>query len=62
MGFHGTGFKPIGETLGWYNKPVPHFLIVSGISYLFIMAVCAIGAALPVAASVKSSPAEALKE
>lgn len=62
MGFYGTGFKPIGETLGWYNKPVPHFLIVSGISYLFIMAVCAIGAALPVAASVKSSPAEALKE
>ncbi|MBR5149987.1 MAG: FtsX-like permease family protein [Bacteroidaceae bacterium] len=62
MGFHGTGFKPIGETLGWYNKPVPHFLIVSGISYLFIMAVCAIGAALPVAASVKSSPADALKE
>ena len=62
IGFHGNGFKPIGETLAWYNKPVPHFLIVSGISYLFIMAVCAVGASLPVAASVKSSPADALKE
>ena len=62
IGFHGNGFKPIGETLAWYNKPVPHFVIVSTISYLLVTIISIIGAAIPVAATVKKEPVEALRE
>ena len=62
IGFHGYGMKPIGETLAWRNKPVPHFLIVSMISYLLVTIISIIGAAIPVAATVKKEPVEALRE
>ena len=59
--FNGN-IKPIGETLAWRNKPVPHFLIVSTISYLLVTIISIIGAAIPVAATVKKEPVEALRE
>lgn len=62
IGFHGYGMKPIGETLAWRNKPVPHFMIVSGITYLLVTIISIIGAAIPVAATVKKEPVEALRE
>ena len=54
--------KPIGETLAWRNKPVPHFLIVSIISYLLVTIISIIGTAIPVASTVKKEPVEALRE
>ena len=62
IGFHGYGMKPIGETLAWRNKPVPHFLIVSMISYLLVTIISIIGTAIPVASTVKKEPVEALRE
>ena len=54
--------KPIGETLAWRNKPVPHFIIVSIISYLLVTIISIIGTAIPVASTVKKEPVEALRE
>lgn len=54
--------KPISETIAWCNKPVPHFLIVSGITYLLVTIISIIGAAIPVATTVKKEPVEALRE
>ena len=62
IGFHGYGMKPIGETLAWRNKPVPHFVIVSMISYLLVTIISIVGAAIPVASTVKKEPVEALRE
>ncbi|MBQ7362640.1 MAG: ABC transporter permease [Bacteroidaceae bacterium] len=55
-------YKPIGETALWCNKPVPHFIIVSAISYVLITITCIIGAAIPVAVTIKREPVEALRE
>ena len=55
-------FKPISETLAWRNKPVPHFIIVSIISYLLVTIISIIGAVIPVASTVKKQPVEALRE
>ena len=55
-------FKPIGETLAWRNKPVPHFIIVSAISYFIVIVASIIGAAIPVTATVKKKPVETLRE
>ncbi len=54
--------KPISETLAWHNKPVPHFIIVSIISYLLVTFISIIGAAIPVASTVKKQPVEAMRE
>ena len=61
IGFY-VGFKPISETLAWHNKPVPHFVIVSVITYLLVTIISIVGAAIPVAATVKKEPVEALRE
>ncbi|MBQ5664155.1 MAG: ABC transporter permease [Bacteroidaceae bacterium] len=62
IGFHGNGMKPISETIAWHNKPVPHFMIVSMISYLLVTIISIVGAAIPVASTVKKEPVEALRE
>ena len=62
VGFHGYGMKPISETLAWRNKPVPHFVIVSMISYLLVTIISIVGAAIPVASTVKKEPVESLRE
>ncbi|MBR2606505.1 MAG: ABC transporter permease [Bacteroidaceae bacterium] len=54
--------KPIGETLAWRNKPVPHFIIVSAISYFIVVVASIVGAAIPVASTVKKEPVESLRE
>ncbi len=55
-------FKPISETLAWRNKPVPHFMIVTTISYFIVVVASIAGAAIPVASTVKKEPVEALRE
>ena len=54
--------KPISETIAWRNKPVPHFIIVSAISYFIVVVASIVGAAIPVASTVRKEPVEALKE
>ena len=54
--------KPISETIAWRNKPVPHFIIVSAISYFIVVVASIVGAAIPVASTVKKEPVEALRE
>ena len=54
--------KPISETIAWRNKPVPHFIIVSAISYFIVVVASIVGAAIPVAATVKKEAVEALRE
>ena len=53
---------PISATAAWRNRPVPHFLIVSVISYLFIAAISIVGAIIPTFATVRKSPADALRD
>ena len=55
-------FKPIGETAAWRNQPVPHFLIVTIVSYIIVFVTSAVGASIPVAKIVKNEPVEALRE
>ncbi|MBR5849143.1 MAG: ABC transporter permease, partial [Bacteroidaceae bacterium] len=54
--------KPISETIAWRNKPVPHFIIVSAISYFIVVVASIVGAAIPVASTVRKEPVEALRE
>ena len=53
---------PISATAAWRNRPVPHFIIVSVISYLFIAAISIVGAIIPTFATVRKSPADALRD
>ena len=53
---------PISATAAWRNKPVPHFAIVTAISYLLISTICIIGAAVPTLATLKRNIADALRE
>ena len=54
--------KPISETIAWRNKPVPHFIIVSAISYFIVVVASIVGAAIPVASTVRKEAVEALRE
>lgn len=45
-----------------HNQPIAHFLIVSGITYLFMLAVAAIGIVIPTRKTVKIELSEALRE
>lgn len=53
---------PISATAAWRNRPIPHFIIVSVISYLFIAAISIVGAIIPTFATVRKSPADALRD
>lgn len=55
-------FKPIGETAMWYTDTLPHFAIVTAISYLLISTICIVGAVVPTQATMKKNVADALRE
>ena len=52
---------PISATAAWRNKPVPHFIIVTAISYLFILAISVVGAIVPTISNIRR-PADALRD
>ena len=45
-----------------HNQPVTHFVIVSLVTYLFMLFVAAIGIVIPTQRIVKIEPSEALRE
>ena len=46
----------------WWTESIPHFLMVSLITYLLLLAVAVIGTAIPVSRATKVLPADALRD
>ena len=45
-----------------HNQPLPRFLLVTIISYIFMVIISIVGAVVPTAATIKRHPADALRE
>ena len=56
--------KSIGYQQGEYlhSQPIARFVVVTIVSYIFVVLISTIGATIPTAATVKERPADALKE
>ena len=46
----------------WWTESIPHFLMVSLLTYLLLLAVAVIGTAIPVSRAAKVLPADALRD
>lgn len=51
-----------GDAAYLHNQPVTHFVIVTLLAYLFVLAVAAIGIIIPTKRIIRMQPAEALRE
>ena len=56
--------RSVGYQQGVYlhSQPLPRFVVVTIVSYLFVVLISIIGAIIPTAATVKERPADALRE
>ena len=46
----------------WWTESIPHFFMVSLLTYLLLLAVAVIGTAIPVSRAAKVLPADALRD
>ena len=55
-------FRKYEGTEYLHNQPLPRFLLVTIISYIFMVIISIVGAVVPTAATIKRHPADALRE
>ena len=55
-------FRKYEGTEYLHNQPLPRFLLVTIISYIFMVIISIVGAIIPTAATIKRHPADALRE
>ena len=50
------------DTFYWQNRPLAHFLVVSGVVYVLLAAVSLVSTLIPVSRIAREEPADALRD